>query len=356
MINQIEPVITEEDIANVDEYLRSGAWLTEHILTKKLEKEISEYLGRSYGVAVPNGTVAIYLALKARGIGLGHRVAVPNITMIATINAVIWAGADPVLIDVDESLCMSFESLKKITTPEAVIFVPLNGRTGNGLEIEKWCSENEILLIEDSAHALGSEYTEKKCGSLGEMSILSFTPHKIITSGQGGLVLTDDEVLYTKMYDYKSFNRKEDSSDWHKGFGLNFKFTDLQASLLLSQLTRLDSLIESKKFIYSLYTSNASYPKDRYLSFQDHETPWFVDFLLVEGEEQDTYKEFLHKRNIEIRKGYPPLSMQQMFKETERTDLTYSEEIAKKIIWLPSSINLSEADIKVVSSSLESFN
>ena len=83
------------------------------------------------------------------------------------------------------------------------------------------------------------------------MSILSFTPHKIITSGQGGLILTDDEESYHKMYDYKSFNREEEASDFHKGFGLNFKFTDLQASLLLSQLERLDYLIESKKSIFS---------------------------------------------------------------------------------------------------------
>ena len=98
MINQIEPVITEEDIASVDEYLRSGGWLTEHSLTRKLEKEISDYLERRYAVAVPNGTVAIYTALKTQGLGPGDRVVVPNITMIATINAVIWAGAEPVLI------------------------------------------------------------------------------------------------------------------------------------------------------------------------------------------------------------------------------------------------------------------
>ena len=249
MINQIEPVITEEDILSVDEYLRSGGWLTEHSLTKKLEKEISDYLERSYAVAVPNGTVAIYMALKIQGLGPGDRVVVPNITMIATINAVIWAGAEPVLVDVDENLCMSVDLLKTVNKPDAVIFVPLNGRTGNGLQIEEWCLENGVILIEDSAHALGSQYSEKKCGSLGNMSILSFTPHKIITSGQGGLILTDDEDSYTKMSDYKSFNRTEEASDTHKGFGLNFKFTDLQASLLLSQLARLGSLIESKKSI-----------------------------------------------------------------------------------------------------------
>ena len=356
MINQIEPVITEEDILSVDEYLRSGGWLTEHSLTKKLEKEISDYLERSYAVAVPNGTVAIYMALKIQGLGPGDRVVVPNITMIATINAVIWAGAEPVLVDVDENLCMSVDLLKTVNKPDAVIFVPLNGRTGNGLQIEEWCLENGVILIEDSAHALGSQYSEKKCGSLGNMSILSFTPHKIITSGQGGLILTDDEDSYTKMSDYKSFNRTEEASDTHKGFGLNFKFTDLQASLLLSQLARLDSLIESKQSIYSTYVENTTLSEERYLKFQDFETPWFIDYLLMKDEEQDKYRDLLLEKNIQIRKGYPPLSSQPMFREVERTDLTYSEEIANRIIWLPSSTNLSKDDIKLVSSSLDLLN
>lgn len=356
MINQIEPVITEEDIDSVDKYLRSGGWLTEHSLTRKLEEEISEYLGRNHAVAVPNGTVAIYMALKTQGLGPGDRVAVPNITMVATINAVIWAGAAPVLVDVDENLCMSIDLLKKVNKPDAVIFVPLNGRTGNGLEIEEWCLENGVILIEDSAHALGSEYSEKKCGSLGDMSILSFTPHKIITSGQGGLLLTDDEDSYQKMYDYKSFNREEEASDFHKGFGLNFKFTDLQASLLLSQLERLDYLIESKKSIFSKYVEKTTLSEGRYLKLRDFETPWFVDYLLMEGQEQETYRDSLLKQNIQIRKGYPPLSFQPMFREVERTGLTYSEEIAKRIVWLPSSTNLSEDDINLVSSSLNSLN
>ena len=356
MINQIEPVITEEDILSVDEYLRSGGWLTEHSLTKKLEKEISDYLERSYAVAVPNGTVAIYMALKIQGLGPGDRVVVPNITMIATINAVIWAGAEPVLVDVDENLCMSVDLLKTVNKPDAVIFVPLNGRTGNGLQIEEWCLENGVILIEDSAHALGSQYSEKKCGSLGNMSILSFTPHKIITSGQGGLILTDDEDSYTKMSDYKSFNRTEEASDTHKGFGLNFKFTDLQASLLLSQLARLDSLIESKQSIYSTYVENTTLSEERYLKFRNFETPWFIDYLLMKDEEQDKHKDLLLEKNIQIGKGYPPLSSQPMFQEVERTDLTYSEEIANRIIWLPSSTNLSKDDIKLVSSSLDLLN
>ena len=244
-INQVEPNITSVDINKINEYLDSGGWITEHNVTRNLEDRISSLLNRKYAVAVPNGTIAIYLSLLSAGIEKGSRVAVPNITMIATINAVLWAGATPVLIDVDETLSMSLESLKEIDNLNALIFVPLNGRSGQGIEIDQYCDENKILMIEDSAHALGSNYENISCGSIGKLSILSFTPHKIITMGQGGMVLLDDDEIYENLIDLKTFNREKDKSDWHKGFGLNFKITDLQA-LGLSQFDRLNEFINIK--------------------------------------------------------------------------------------------------------------
>ena len=118
----------------------------------------------------------------------------------------------------------------------------------------------------------------------------------------------------------------------------------------------LEILIESKKSIFSKYVEKTTLSEGRYLKLRDFETPWFVDYLLMEGQEQETYRDSLLKQNIQIRKGYPPLSFQPMFREVERTGLTYSEEIAKRIVWLPSSTNLSEDDINLVSSSLNSLN
>ena len=175
-INQVEPLITNNDAKSVHDYLLSGGWVTEHGITRNFELKIKEFVNRKYAVAVPNGTIAIYLALLASGIKKGDRVAVPNITMIATVNAIIWTGATPVLIDVGKDLTMSYEKLIDTPKLKAVIFVPLNGRTGNGTEIEAWCKENKIVLIEDSAHALGSKYPNGKfCGNLGDLSVFSFT-------------------------------------------------------------------------------------------------------------------------------------------------------------------------------------
>ena len=180
-INQVEPNISEEDIQKVNDYMSSGAWITEHALTKELEKKIADFVDRKYAIAVPNGTIAIYLSLLAAGLTKGKRVAVPNITMIATINAILWAGAEPVIIDLNERLCMSIKSLQTVEKLDGVIYVPLNGRTEDGIAIEEYCNEKDIILIEDSAHALGSQYQDKMCGSLGRMSVFSFTPHKILS-------------------------------------------------------------------------------------------------------------------------------------------------------------------------------
>ena len=339
-INQIEPLITKKDADAVNKYLLSGGWVTEHKITNKFENLVKEEVARNYASAVPNGTIAIYLALLASGIKKGDKVAVPNLTMIATINAVLWAQAEPVLIDVNSSLCMSYEHLLEFDNINCVIYVPLNGRTQDGLKIEKWCKKNKIILIEDSAHALGSIYKEnKKCGNLGDVSIFSFTPHKIITTGQGGMVLTNNKRIKSEIDKIKTFNRRKDKLDWHQGFGLNFKFTDLQASLGVSQFDSLGKHIKRKKKIYRNYkkiqSNNFEIGK-----FNENELPWFFDLYAKSASKIESITKKLSDLGIETRNLYPALSKQNYLKNVKKTDLSYSENIFNKVLWLPSSVNL----------------
>ena len=345
-INQVEPLVTKKDARAVYDYLTSGGWVTEHNVTREFEKQVKNYVGRKYAVAVPNGTIAIYLALISAGIKKGDRVAVPNLTMIATVNAVIWAGATPVLIDVDKELNMSYEKLINVKNLKAVIFVPLNGRTSNGLEIERWCKKNKLLLIEDSAHALGSRYSNgKHCGNLGDLSVFSFTPHKIITTGQGGMVLTNSKKFEKELVKVKTFNRSKDKSDWHEGFGLNFKITDLQSTLGLSQFSTIEKRIKDKKRIHKLIsTLNSEYFEVG--SFKNYELPWFIDIFAKTKKDLKNIQEILIKNNIETRMGYPALSKQKYLKDILRTELSYSEKIHEKILWLPSSTDLSRDSIE----------
>ena len=344
-INQVEPSISSNDIKNVNKYLASGGWVTEHEVSREFEKRVSSYVDRKFGIVVPNGTIALYLALLGLGVGPGKKVAVPNITMIATINAILWTGAKPVIVDVDDNLCLSLEKLKTIKNLHTVIFVPLNGREGNGKKIESWCRSEKIYLVEDSAHALGSSYSHKKCGSLGDISTLSFTPHKIITTGQGGMILLD-KLKYKKIIDdLKLFNRRKDKSDWHKGFGLNFKYTDLQASLGISQFERLNNFIKIKKNIAKIYLNNIKNTNIEVYDFKDSEVPWFFDIKVKTNKYKRITIENLKSNNIEIRESYPALSKQNYLKNVEKTDLSNSEKISDKIIWLPSSTNLTNEDV-----------
>ena len=350
--NQVEPNISEKDIQMVNDYMSSGAWITEHALTKELEDKIADFVGRKHAIAVPNGTIAIYLSLLAAGLTEGKRVAVPNITMIATINAILWAGAEPVIIDLNERLCMSLKSLQTVKKLDGVIYVPLNGRTEDGIAIENYCNEKNIILIEDSVHALGSKYQDKMCGSLGSLSVFSFTPHKIITMGQGGLVLTDDDNFYEYLIGLKTFNRSKDKSDWHEGYGLNFKITDLQSALGLSQFEQINEFIKVKKEMFQTYDKEiVNY---NFINFLEYETPWFVDLICESEIDRDTLKSLLEETaNILTRESYPALSKQGFLKSIEKTNVEFSENISEKILWLPSSTNLIKDQIEEIAREIE---
>ena len=352
--SQVEPYIDQDDINSVSKYLSSGGWVTEHRVTKELEDKIKSFVDRKYCLAVPNGTIAIYLSLLAAGIGKGKRVAIPNLTMIATINAAIWADAEPVLIDVDEDMCMSYEDLLNKKNIDAVIFVPLNGRTADGPKIYNWCKENNVKFIEDSAHALGSSYENLMCGSLGDLSVISFTPHKLITMGQGGMILTNNKKYFDYLSDLKYFNRLKDKNDWHKGFGLNFKITDLQASLGLSQFNKIESFINNKRNLLKEYEEKIDNPNVSLPRFKNHELPWFFDLKINTIKNKKILKDALTNGGIESREFYPALSLQKYLSKYRNSNLKYSESIFKKILWLPSSNGLSKKDVSYISSVINS--
>jgi perosamine synthetase len=246
---------------------------------------------------------------------------------------------------------MSLKSLQTIEKLDGVIYVPLNGRTEDGIAIENYCNENNITLIEDSAHALGSQYQDKMCGSLGSMSVFSFTPHKIITMGQGGMVLTDDANFYEYLIDLKTFNRLKDKSDWHDGFGLNFKITDLQSALGLSQFEQINEFIKIKKEMFQIYKEEIIDYK--FINFLEYETPWFVDLICESEIDKDTLKGTLELEDILTRESYPALSKQGFLKSVEKTNLEFSENISEKILWLPSSTNLTKDKLQEISEKIE---
>ena len=354
-INQIEPVYGKAEIKAVNDYLRSGGWLMEFKKTRDFEEAIAKFTGAKYCSVVANGTVSLFIALRALDIGLGDEVVVPNLTMAATPNAVILAGAKPIFVDIEEkSLCLDVEKVAGAITKKtkAVMHVSLNGRAGELTRLKDLCEKKGIYLIEDSAQSLGSFYQGRHLGTIGIMGSFSFSMPKIITTGQGGALITNDEKVFEKIKRIKDFGRLQGGADFYEEVGWNFKFTDLQAVFGLAQMKDIKKRVIKKRKIFSAYKKNlANVSNIKFIQMDlAQASPWFVDILADRREE---LREYLKKEQIGSRPIYPALNSQPAYKTSG--DYPVAEKIAKTGLWLPSSVNLTEKQIKIICNKIKNF-
>jgi len=358
-INQVEPYITENEKKAIADYLDSGAWLTEFIKTREFEGMLGEFIGGPFVTVLPSGTVALYLSLLASGIGPGDKVIVPNYTMIATPNAVVWAGAEPVLVDVEpETLCLDINRVPINESTKGVLYVSINGRSGNMQEVVGFCRQHGLVLIEDACQSLGSSWNTKYLGTFGDLGSFSFSPHKIITTGQGGCIVTQGDAFHLKVQKLKDFNRTAPATDWHDGIGYNFKFTDLQAVIGIEQLRIIEFRISRKKEIFRKYCTMLSEVKEvKFLPTNlDETTPWFVDPLLPSKEIRDKLAAYLKDKGIGSRPYYPPVNHQPIYAPNHpKGSLPVAEGIVGRGLWLPSSIGLTDDEITYVCSTIKTF-
>ncbi len=357
-INQIEPWIGKEEKKAMAEYLDSGGWLTEFKKTKEFEKMIADYVGTKYTVVVNNGTVSLFIALMALGIKAGDEVIVPDYTMIASANAVILAGAKPVFVDIGpKHLCLDIEETKKAIGPKtkAVMLVTINGRYPEMEEFVKLCQEKNLFLLEDAAQSLGSRYKGRHLGTFGKVGSFSFSPHKIITTGQGGAIVTENEELYQRILKIKDFGRRKSGVDYHETLGYNFKFTDLQAVIGIEQMKKIDWRVKRKKEMYKLYQDLLNDIESiEFIETNLEDTaPWFID-ILVDENKRDKLANFLSEKGIGTRPFYPPIHTQPPYSWV-KGNFKNSEIISKKGLWLPSSTFLKDEDIIYICDAIKEF-
>lgn len=355
---QVEPYMSGAEKEAISQYLDSGGWLTEFKKTAEFEKKIAAQVGTSHATVVTSGTVALYLALLAAGIGPGDTVIVPNFTMIATPNAVSWTGASVILADINpDNLCVCLDSIPPNTNATAMLYVPINGRSGDMDKIVRWCEKQNILLIEDACQAMGSTWEGKALGSFGKLGTFSFTPHKIVTTGQGGAVVTDNSALHSKINKLKDFHRTAPATDSHDGIGFNFKFTDLQAVLGIEQIKTIDIRIERKKQIWSWYNSFLNEVDELNFLMTDLNwtAPWFIDPLLPSKDIRNGLQQYLKERGIGSRPFYPPVNHQNPYANESTRHFPISEDIAYRGLWLPSSMGLEKEDVKNVCLAIKDF-
>jgi perosamine synthetase len=357
-IMQMRPLFGEEEKRAICEYMDEDGFITEFQRTEKFEQMIADYTGSKHCIVVNNGTISLTLAAMAVGVHAGDEVIVPNYTMIATPNSVKMFGAVPVFVDVEpETLCLDIEKVKQALTPKtrAIILVSANGRYPKAgiAAFEELVLERNLLLIEDAAQSLGSFYPDgRHIGRAGLVGSFSFSAPKIISTGQGGAVITDDYAIATKLRQLKDFGRSGGGSDIHDSIGYNFKFTELQACIGIEQMKKLPVRVQRKKEVWNCYASALSGVAG--IQLFEHDlgltSPWFIDSLVENREKLISY---LKSAEIGVRVMYPPINKQLAYEVSGEHPV--SNKIGHQGLWLPSAVQLTDDEILRVTDEIRKF-
>ena len=358
-IPQMIPWFGDEEANAMDAYMRSGGFLMEFKQTQEFEQRIAEYTGAKHAIVVNNGTISLTMAGIVCGLTAGDDVLVPNYTMIATPNSIKMIGCNPVFVDVcEKTLCMDLENAKKSITPKtkAIMLVNANGRyPKEGIdEWVKFASDNNLVLIEDSAQALGSFYPDgRHMGTVGDVGSFSFSVPKVISTGQGGALVTNDDELAGKIRKLKDFGRSGGGNDIHDTIGWNFKFTDMQAVVGNEQMKKLPSRVERKKEMLKRYQNNLADVSQVSFFETDFEntTPWFIDIMVSEKREE--LIDHLKQNGVGSRVMYPPINEQDCYKVAGNHPI--SQAVGKNGLWLPSSGQLTDTEIDKVCDTIKQF-
>ena len=358
MIEQIKPYKIEDSIPDVTEYLKSGSWLVEFKRSKEFAEKIANFLGVDHCIFCNSGTTALALACMTMAYIKNdnrRKVLVPDFTMIASSHAVTLASCikelDIQLVDIDPSnLCMNIEELKNIDPSDicGIIYVSVNGRCGNIIELREICKKNDWFLIEDSCQSFGSKYSGHYLGTFGDIGCFSLSPQKIITTGQGGFLVTNDDELAFRIRKFKDHGRVKGGVDEFDSMGFNFKYTDLQAIIGMNQLKTIDYRMKRKKEIYNKYYNNLS-EKFSMLENSDEVVPWMVDIYSIHNRKNMVRK--LSRRGIVSRVVYPPLHDQYPFSFYSGLPPDYfkvTSHISNTGLWLPSYIDITDSEIDLI--------
>ena len=348
-----KPSITKKEIDYVTKALLSG-WVSslgEYI--EKFENKFAEYCEVKKSVSVTSGTTGLHLAMEAMGIGTGDEVIIPDLTFIATANAVKYTGARVVTVDIEEkSLCICPVAIRKALTSKtkAIIAVHLNGYPANMKLINEIANQHKLYVIEDAAEAHGAKFFDKKVGSLGHVGVFSFYGNKIITSGEGGMITTNNVDLAERIKFLRDHAMSKTKKYWHTEVGYNYRITNLQAALGVAQLERIDELLNKRVSIYKQYYKNLSNIKN----FQLNRTNEFlnVSFWSICLEiknfniiKRDNLMNSLREHNIDTRPYFYPISDMPMY-DTVSTKITH--EIYQKGIYLPIFFDLKNDEIDYI--------
>lgn len=369
MIPYGRQTIEEDDIQAVVDVLRSD-YLTTGPKIAEFEKMVADYVGAKYAVAISNGTSALHAACFAAGIQPGDEVITTPLTFAASSNCVLYCGGTPVFADVDlKTYNIDPEDIRRKITDKtkAIIAVHLAGQPCDMDEIHKIAKEHDLLVIEDGAHALGSVYKGKKVGTLSDMTTFSFHPVKPITTGEGGMIVTDNEELYQKMMLFRShgITRDENLMTRNDGpwfyqqldLGYNYRITDIQCALGCSQMKKLDRFLARRKEIVARYNEAFADCENIITPYQlpETESGWHLYIVQVKNCDRKKVFESLREHGIAVNVHYIPVYLHPYYQEHGYKDVhcRNAEEVYSHIISLPLYPTLTEEQQQYVIETLK---
>ncbi|HEX3146373.1 MAG TPA: DegT/DnrJ/EryC1/StrS family aminotransferase [Pyrinomonadaceae bacterium] len=360
------PSITQREIDYVTDAVTNAWYANANTYHERFEKSFAEYIGVRYAVSLPSCTSAIHLSLLGLGVGPGDEVIVPDATWIASAAPINYVGATPVFADIDaQTWCISAATLESCITPQtrAVIVVDLYGNMPGMKELVEAAGNHDVAFIEDAAEAVGAEYEGKKAGSFGDTGVFSFHGSKTLTTGEGGMLVTNDEDLWRRILFLRDHGRPPgDKQFWNTEVACKYKMSSLQAALGLAQLERIDELIEQKQRIFSWYKEELSDIEGLTLNpepLNGKNVYWMNTVVLRSdmGIDKDHLLDEMRKKQIDCRPFFHPLSSLPAYQHLEQARIArernrVSYDICPYGINLPSALNLTREQVGYVSQAL----
>jgi len=362
----------EEDVEMIHSVIKRGAYWTTGQNVEEFEKTISEYVGLKYCVTFNSGTSALHSILLAYDIKEGDEVIVPSFTFISTANAPLFVGAKPVFADIEEkTFGLDPEFVKEKITPKTKAIIPIHygGCPCLIRELKEIAEDHNLILIEDAAESLGAKIKNKKVGTFGDSAMFSFCQNKIITTGEGGCIVTDSKEVYEKLKLIRSHGRQENSNYFttseyidYTQLGYNFRMSDITAALGISQMKKVEKIIEMRRKIAEYMTNKLSKidgiilpntPEDYFYVYQMYT-------MRIEGGEKvrDDLMNHLSKKGIATKIYFHPVHLTEFYKKKfghNGGELPITEELSKQVLTLPIYPTLAIGEMDYIIGTINNF-
>jgi len=359
------PDITHKEVEIINQVL-STPTLSIGPRVKEFEQKIADFVGTKYAIAVNSGTSGLHLCIRSLDIKDGDEVITTPFSFIASANCILFERAKPVFVDIDEdTLCIDADKIEEKITRKTKAILPVHifGHPCDMDKIMEIAEKHHLAVIEDACEALGSEYNGKKVGSFGDCGVFAFYPNKPITTGEGGVIVTNNEKIARLCQSMRNQGREEDGS-WlsHKRLGFNYRMSELSAALGVAQMERIEEILQKRKKVARLYNEKLKDIKEIKIPYiaSGVKLSWFVYVIRLDPEkfsreDRDSIIKELANRGISCRDYFPPIHLEPFYVEKfgfKKGDFPITEKVSASTIALPFFNNLTEEEIDYICSNL----